>query len=308
MRLALRAAASASPRRCAAASAAMSSPPAAAPALRVGFLGSGKMAEALALGFAVAGAAPLALMAATDVSAERRAVFSAAGVSSFGSAEEVLARTDLLFVCTKPDGVRPLLRQLAPLLGANHLVVSIAAGVPLAALEAAATAAPSADGAPAPAPRVVRVMPNTPCLVGACAAALAPGSAATPADVAAVLLLFRSVGVCYEVKEALLDAVTGLSGSGPAYAFLVVEALADGGVAAGLPRDVALGLAAQTLAGSAKMVLETGAHPAVLKDQVCSPGGTTIAGVHALEKGGLRAALMDAVAAAAKRSAELAKL
>ena len=142
--------------------------------------------------------------------------------------------------------------------------------------------------------RVIRVMPNTPALVGASASAYSLGTHATKADAALAQTLLGSVGIALEVKEKLLDAVTGLSGSGPAYAFLMIEALADGGVAAGLPRDIAQKLAAQTLLGSAKMVLETGMHPGALKDAVCSPGGTTIAGIHALETGGFRGAVMSA--------------
>jgi pyrroline-5-carboxylate reductase len=150
-------------------------------------------------------------------------------------------------------------------------------------------------------------MPNTPALVGAGATALSPGRNATEADLQVARALFDAVGTTVVVDEPLLDAVTGLSGSGPAYVFLAIEALADGGVEAGLTRAHALALAAQTVLGSAKLVLETGEHPGRLKDQVTSPGGTTIAGVHALESGGLRAALMDAVAAASRRSRELGR-
>ena len=150
-------------------------------------------------------------------------------------------------------------------------------------------------------------MPNTPCLVGQVAAGVAKGANATDADLELVLKIFDGMGTAMAVPEAKLDAVTGLSGSGPAYGFIAIEALADGGVQAGLPRDVALKLAAQTMLGAAQMVLETGKHPGLLKDQVCSPGGTTIAGVHALEKAGFRCALMEAVMAATNRATELGK-
>jgi pyrroline-5-carboxylate reductase len=150
-------------------------------------------------------------------------------------------------------------------------------------------------------------MPNTPCLVGASASAYAPGPTATEEDLALVGRLLSAVGRAFRLPENLLDAVTGLSSSGPAFVYVVIEALSDGGVRVGLPRDVATILAAQTVFGSAKMVLETGAHPGVLKDMVASPAGTTIAGLHALERGGLRAALMDAVEAAARRATELGK-
>ena len=173
--------------------------------------------------------------------------------------------------------------------------MSIAAGVSLAKLEAAAPAGT----------RFVRVMPNTPALVGASASAYAVGTHATRADATLVHRLLAAVGLALEVKEKLLDAVTGVSGSGPAYAFLMIEALADGGVAAGLPRDIAQKLAAQTLMGAAKMVLETGQHPGALKDAVCSPGGTTIEAMHELEKGGVRAALITAVRVAADKAKKL---
>lgn len=153
--------------------------------------------------------------------------------------------------------------------------------------------------------RVVRVMPNTPAMVGASATAYALGTACRGDDGTWVQQLFSSVGVAFAVRENLLDAVTGLSGSGPAYAYLMIEALSDGAVAAGLPRDVATRLAAQTLLGAARMVLDTGLHPGALKDQVTSPGGTTIEGLHELEKAGVRAGLMNAVRAAAEKSRRL---
>src|SRR5262249_30728727 len=150
--------------------------------------------------------------------------------------------------------------------------------------------------------RLVRVMPNTPALVGACAAGFSPDEGATRDDVALVERLFNAVGRAYRVPDHLLDAVTGLSGSGPAFVYLIVEALADGGVRVGLPREIALALAAQTVLGGAKMVLETQEHPGALKDAVASPGGTTIAGLHVLERAGVRGALIDAVEAATERA------
>jgi pyrroline-5-carboxylate reductase len=190
-----------------------------------------------------------------------------------------------------------LLSEIRPALGSRHLIVSIAAGISLRQL---------ADSLGSER-RLVRVMPNMPCLVGASASGYAPGESATPEDVNLVDRLLNAVGRAFRLPEHLLDAVTGLSGSGPAFVYVMIEALSDGGVRMGLPREVATALAAQTVFGAAKMVLETGAHPAVLKDMVASPGGTTIAGLHALEQRGLRLALMDAVEAATRRSIELGK-
>jgi pyrroline-5-carboxylate reductase len=178
------------------------------------------------------------------------------------------------------------------------LLISIAAGVTIAKLE---------QGLPAGA-RVIRVMPNTPALVGAGASAFALGKSATPADGELAAKLLAAVGVAMPVKESLLDAVTGLSGSGPAYVYQFIEALSDGGVAAGLPRDIATRLAAQTVLGGAKMVLETGQHPGALKDQVTSPGGTTIEGLHELEKGQFRGVVISAVRAATEKSRQLGRL
>ena len=190
-----------------------------------------------------------------------------------------------------------LLTEIRPAVTAKHLIVSIAAGVSLQQL---------ADGLGSDR-RLVRVMPNTPCLVGASASGYAPAATATAEDINLVDRLLNAVGRAFRLPESLLDAVTGLSGSGPAFVYVMIEALSDGGVRVGLPRDVATALAAQTVFGAAKMVLETGSHPAMLKDMVTSPGGTTIAGLQALENGGVRAALIDAVEAATKRSVELGR-
>ncbi len=262
----------------------------------IGFLGAGKMATALAQGFLQARlATPDRLLAGDLFPPAREAFARATGARTVTDNADVAAGADVLFVAVKPDQVGPLLNGLAPRLDpARHLLVSIAAGVTLARLESAA-----------PGHRVIRVMPNTPALVGASASAYALGSLATPEDAALVQRLLGSVGLALAVREKLLDAVTGLSGSGPAYGFLMIEALADGGVAAGLPRDIAQQLAAQTLLGAAKMVLETGQHPGALKDAVCSPGGTTIEAIHELEKAGVRAGLINAVRASAEKSRKL---
>lgn len=264
----------------------------------VGFLGAGQMATALATGWARAGLLDLGRSLAADpVAAARERFTQACGVRAAGTNAEVAAGCDVLVLAVKPQVMAAVLAELRPHLAPRHLVVSIAAGVTLGAL---------ADGLGADA-RVVRVMPNTPCLLGASASGYAAGPAATAADAALVGRLFGAVGVALPVPEPLLDAVTGLSGSGPAFVYVMIEALADGGVRVGLPRDAALKLAAQTVLGSARMVLETGQHPGLLKDAVASPGGTTIAGLHALERAGFRAALMDAVEAAAARATELGR-
>ena len=265
--------------------------------LRWGFIGAGRMAMAMVRGMIRAGvAAPGSIAASDPLESSRRALADEAGVAVSDSNVEVARRSDVLVLAVKPQSMTQALADLQPEVTPEHLVISIAAGVPLATLAAGL----------GPECRLVRVMPNTPALVGEGAAGYCLGSHARPDDEAVVRACLGAVGRAYRVAEPLLDAVTGLSGSGPAFGYLVIEALSDGGVLAGLPRDVATALAAQTVLGAARMVLETGLHPGALKDQVASPGGTTIAGLHALERGGLRAALMDAVASASRRSAELA--
>jgi pyrroline-5-carboxylate reductase len=265
-------------------------------ALTIGFFGAGKMAIALAKGFVRAKLIEANRIIAGDPFEAARAGFAReVGAKTVASNVEVLQAARVVFLAVKPDQVDEALKGVRGAFTARHLLVSIAAGVPLARLE---------GGLTEPA-RVIRVMPNTPALVGVSATAYAPGRHATAEDARLVHRLFSSVGVAFQVKELLLDAVTGLSGSGPAYVYLVIEAMSDGGVAAGLPRDVALKLAAQTVMGAAKMVLETGQHPGVLKDMVASPGGTTIEGLHQLEKGGVRDALINAVRAAAEKSRKL---
>eukprot|EP00239_Pterosperma_sp_CCMP1384_P004853 CAMPEP_0197859080 /NCGR_PEP_ID=MMETSP1438-20131217/33414_1 /TAXON_ID=1461541 /ORGANISM="Pterosperma sp., Strain CCMP1384" /LENGTH=270 /DNA_ID=CAMNT_0043475471 /DNA_START=192 /DNA_END=1004 /DNA_ORIENTATION=+ len=265
---------------------------------RIGFIGAGMMAEALAKGFIDKGVSKATSMIATDTAEVRRKVFSDFGIATSSSNSEVVKNSDIIFIAVKPYVVREVLEETKGLLTSDKLIVSIAAGITVDTIQAAAGGHS----------KVVRVMPNTPCLVGETAAAMAMGSGTDGSDEAVVKELFGAVGAIHVVAEKLLDAVTGLSGSGPAYVFMMIEALSDGGVKAGLPRDVALSLAAQTVKGAAEMVLTTGKHPGQLKDAVTSPGGTTIAGVHELEKGGMRANFINAVEAAAKRSTELSKL
>lgn len=233
---------------------------------------------------------------ASDLSSGAREHFSeATGGKSTGSNPEVVKFASVVVLAVKPDQVTEVLKEVSPLFKEEQLLISIAAGITLKQME---------EQLPSGA-RVVRVMPNTPALVGASASGLALGKSATDEDAKKVTELFASVGVAFQVKEPLLDAVTGLSGSGPAYACLMIEALSDGGVAAGLPREVATRLAAQTLLGTAKMVLETGLHPGTLKEMVTSPGGTTIDGLHELEKAGVRGALINAVRAASEKARKL---
>jgi pyrroline-5-carboxylate reductase len=267
-----------------------------AAALTIGFLGTGKMATALARGFIRANLVPASQVLGSDTSPAASATFAReTGAQTTPANREVLAFAKVLLLAVKPDQVGRVLAEVREQFTPDHLLISIAAGVPLARLEAGL-------GANA---RLIRVMPNTPALVGLSATAFALGQKASPADAELAQRLFSAVGLAFQLKEALLDAVTGLSGSGPAYVYLAIEALSDGGVAAGLPRDIATKLAAQTVLGSAKMVLDTGLHPGALKDMVTSPGGTTIEGLHELEKARFRAALISAVRAAADKSRKL---
>ena len=264
--------------------------------LTFGFLGAGKMATALAKGLVQAKLVNAGRIIASDpIDAARAAFAKEAGVKATASNLEAIQSAQVLVLAVKPDQVDGVLKEIRGLVTGKHRLCSIAAGVTLAKLESGL-----ANGA-----RVIRVMPNTPALVGASATAYALGKNATVEDGRLAQKMFSAVGVAFQLKESLLDAVTGLSGSGPAYVYLIIEALSDGGVAAGLPRDVATKLAAQTVFGSAKMALETGQHPGALKDMVTSPGGTTIEGIHELEKAGVRGALMSAVRAAAEKSKKL---
>lgn len=264
--------------------------------LKIGFLGAGKMAGALAKGFVRAGLVTARNLVASDPYPGARKQFAAdTGAKTVATNLAVAQAAQVLFLATKPDQVPAVLADIAPAFTKNHLLISIAAGVPIARMD---TILPAEA-------RIIRVMPNTPALLGAGAAGIAPGKNATPADAELAQKLLSAVGIALPVKESLLDAVTGLSGSGPAYVYQFIEALSDGGVASGLPRDVATKLAAQTVLGSAKMVLETGLHPGALKDQVTSPGGTTIEGLHELEKGRVRGAVISAVRAATDKSKKL---
>ena len=264
--------------------------------MKLSCLGSGKMGTALLQGIVSRGVCAPGDIAISDPSAAALAAAAAAvpGVVTAASNLEAARGADVVLLCVKPAGIVPLIESLRELPSA--LLISIAAGVTRSSMEAAAGHH-----------RVIRVMPNTPALIGKGAAAYAPGSKATEADCHTAETLLGAVGIVTRVAEKLLDAVTGLSGSGPAYIYTIIEALADGGVLEGLTKEQALVLAAQTVSGAAEMVLQTGLHPAILRDQVTSPGGTTIAGLAKLEEKGLRSALIEAVRTASARAREMGK-
>lgn len=268
------------------------------PPTRFGFIGAGRMATALARGFVERGLVAAENLLASDPSPAAAEAFARTTGGRATADNVAVARgSDCVWLAVKPPQMGDVLVQLAGVVTADHLVVSVAAGVTLATIAQALGAGP----------RLVRVMPNTPCLIGQGASAYSLGPGASQSDGQTIGRLLESVGRAMHVEEKLLDAVTGLSGSGPAFVYLMIEALSDGGVRMGLPREVARTLAAQTVRGAAEMVLTSGQHPAALKDEVTSAGGTTIAGLHVLEAAAVRGAMMSAVEAATRRSIELGK-
>jgi len=265
---------------------------------RVGFVGGGNMGEALIRGLLGAGKVPAEHIAVTDVRAERTDQLARQfGIVAHADNLRLVRESDVVILAVKPQIMAAVLAEIAPAVGSRHLLVSIAAGVATATIR-------TALGRDA---RIIRVMPNTPALVLQGAAAVARGTGLAPDDLATAEEIFGAVGRVVVLDEDQLDAVTGLSGSGPAYVAIVIEALADGGVRVGLDRATALTLATQTVLGAARLLAETGMHPAALKDMVSSPGGTTIAGIAALEEGGLRTTLIQAVERATQRSRELGR-
>jgi len=264
--------------------------------VRLGILGGGTMALSIIRGLLAARLLDPERIAVSDVSAKRRTLIKkSCAVSTISDNLEIVRNSTVVLLAVKPQSMNGLLKEIQPCADPDTLFLSIAAGVTTTGLY---------DGLGRTG-RIVRIMPNTAAQVQASATAICRGANATDDDVGLVRELFDALGSTVVVDEALMDAVTGLSGSGPAYLYLVIEALADAGVRNGLTRSAALQLAAQTCAGAAKMVLETGEHPGSLKDQVTSPGGTTINGLYRLEKRGVRAAIIDAVSAAVARSKEL---
>ncbi|MFZ5449054.1 MAG: pyrroline-5-carboxylate reductase [Thermodesulfobacteriota bacterium] len=262
---------------------------------KLGVIGVGNMGAAIIRGLVRGGHMARENLVFYDPDPVRQNQMTQLGVEAALDNAEVM-HAPVVLLAVKPQVLPEVLAGIKEFARPWHLIISIAAGVPLKVLEE-----------PFPESRVIRVMPNTPTLVGAGMAALAPGSRATPEDLALALELFQAVGQAVTVEERLMDAVTGLSGSGPAFVAVFIEALADGGVKMGLPRPLAHTLAVQTVLGTAKLCLEEELHPGKIKDMVTSPGGTTIAGLHALESGGFRGLVMDAVSAAAERSKELGK-
>ena len=263
---------------------------------RIGMLGAGNMAGALIRGLLASKSVTPEQIVASDVRADHLKELSTKyGIKTFSDNRQLAAVSNLVVLAVKPQVIDRVLDQMADAFGPDTLLVSIAAGVPIRSLEARLPAHV----------RVVRAMPNTPAIALAGATGIAAGSRATQEDVDVTQALFAAIGRSVVLDETLIDAVTGLSGSGQAYVMVMIEAMADGGVKVGLHRDTALLLAAQTVYGSAKLLLETGEHPGRLKDMVTSPGGTAIAGLHTLETGGIRRTLIDAVEAATRRAVEL---
>jgi len=262
----------------------------------IAIIGAGAMGTAFAKGMVSAGLFDPAQIVMADADASKLSeVAEAQGVKTSADNAAAVENADVILLAVKPQIIKDVLTDIGGGVQSGQLVISIAAGVKLRSIE---SCLPEKTA-------VIRAMPNTPCQIGRGAVGFCRGSAAADDDCAKAKAIFDAVGVSFEVPEKLMDAVTGLSGSGPAYVYVMIEAMADAGVRVGLPRDAALSLASQTVAGAAEMVLESGQHPAALKDQVTSPGGTTIAGLDALERAGFRSALIDAVKAAAKRSEEL---
>lgn len=261
----------------------------------IGFIGGGNMAEAIIKGLLAGGIQAGSIMVAEPLAARRDYLASTYAVTACESGPDVAGKADIIILAIKPQMAAGVLSDLASAITVKKLFVSIMAGIPTSFIE---------DKLSNKA-RVVRVMPNTAALIQAAATAICPGQDAGPEDLEAAREIFSRVGTVVTTSEKLMDAVTGLSGSGPAYVFNFIEALSDAGVKNGLTRDVSLALAVQTVLGAARMVSETGEHPALLKEKVTSPGGTTIAGLHTLENGRFHGLVMDAVDSACHRSKEL---
>ena len=264
----------------------------------IALIGAGQMGQALAHGFCNSGECDPTAVIAYDPSlaAQKNLQNSIPGVRLTKTASEATRAARYVILAVKPQHATSVCHEIQPALQDGTIVISIVAGLPTTWLSAKLKTS-----------HVVRVMPNTPCLIGKGVSAISTPPELNPKDTETIQRLFTTVGVVHNVPESLLDAVTAVSGSGPGYVALLIDALADGGVQAGLPRQLALDLAVQTFAGTAALIADTGDHPAVVKERVSSPGGTTVAGLSVLERKGVRGALADTVAAAADRSAALAR-
>ena len=264
---------------------------------KIGFIGAGKMASAMIEGLLAKGLyGKDDIIACCKSQTTKKRVSKELGIKVTTDSSKVFSEADIIVIAVKPNQIEGILTTNIEANSTKKLLISIAAGIKLSTLEKYV-----------PDSRIIRVMPNVCCTVLESASSYTLGSKATKADGEKVKEILEAIGIAFEIPEEKIDAVTGLSGSSPAYMFMVIDALADGGVLMGLPRDVAIKLAAQTMLGSAKTVLETGKHPEDLKDSVCSPGGTTIEGVKVLEDYGMRAAFISAVQASAEKSKQMGK-
>lgn len=266
--------------------------------LRIGFLGAGKMAQAIAKGIIASGKVKERNIMASGVNQSIKEFIPGIDIKRVFDNLEVVEKCDILFIAVKPHMVKEVLLSISPEKAANKLFVSVAAGVTIASLE---------NWLPETA-RVIRVMPNTPCMVMSGVTSAHSGTRSSEQDMQIIVELMSCCGIVEILPESLIHSVIGVSGSGPAYAYMAMEALADGGVKMGLPRLTARRLAAHTLMGAAKMSMESGLHTGELKDNVCSPNGTTIRAVHHLEQSGFRSSLIGAVEASANRSKELSEM
>ncbi|XP_071854740.1 pyrroline-5-carboxylate reductase 1, mitochondrial-like [Apostichopus japonicus] len=263
--------------------------------MSLGFLGAGKVAQTIAKGLITAGAISAESVAASAPSDRCLKEIRELGIGFTHSNKELLQMSEIVFLAVKPPLIGKLLKDISAHIEDRHLVISLAAGISIDFIESRVAAGT----------RVIRAMPNTPSVIGEGATVFSVGSNVRNGDSEIARNLFSRLGICLQGDESIVDAVMAVSGSGPAYAYVAIDALADGGVKMGLPRDTAIKLAAQTLLGSAKMVLHGKKHPSELKDDVCSPGGTTIDAIHELEKGGFRKCLIEAVEAACLKARKL---
>ena len=264
---------------------------------KIGFIGGGNMAEAIIKGLLAGGVQAESVVVSEPLPLRRDFLSSEYAAEVSDDNLDVARQADIIVLAIKPQMAGSVLTSLEPAISADKLIISIMAGITTTFIEESLT-----NGV-----RVVRAMPNAPALIQAASTAICPGRKAITGDLDMTRTIFERVGTVVTVPEKLMDAVTGLSGSGPAYVYMFVEALSDAGVKNGLPREVAAELAVQTVLGSCRMIAETGEHPAMLREKVTSPGGTTITGLHALENGCFRGTIMDAVDAACCRSKELSE-